>query len=348
MTAEIRAGLIGYGLGGRAFHAPYLRTIPGFALHTIVSRDFAKVHADLPDTTVVPDVTTLLGESSIDLVVVSSPDALHAGQAVAALEAGKHVVVDKPFATSLADARRVADAANAAGKLAIAFQNRRWDADFLTLRDLIDRGELGDIVELESRFDRWRPEPATTWKDAREGGSWFDLGPHLIDQALQLLGQPLGITADIDTRRPGAPAPDYFHAILRYPNARAILHSSKLQAAHSLRFAVHGTRGSWVKHGLDVQEAATVGGALPEGADWGRDPVDGTLTRDGETHEVPTLQGDYRCFWLAVAAAIRGAGPNPIPPEDAIAVLTVLEAGMQSTRERREISLPARQHAAMA
>lgn len=343
MTSAITAGLIGYGLGGRAFHAPYLRTVPGFTLKSVVSRDAAKVHADIPDVTVAPDVPTLLRDPAIDLVVISSPDALHAEHAVAALEAGKHVVVDKPFATSLADARRVADAAAAAGKQAVAFQNRRWDADFLTLRDLVDRGELGQIVELESRFDRWRPEPVTTWKDAREGGSWFDLGPHLIDQALQLMGWPIAITADIDTLRPGAPAPDYFHAVLRYPNARAVLHSSKLQADHGLRFAVHGTGGSWIKRGLDVQEAATVGGALPGGVDWGVDPVEGTLTRDGATQAVPNLPGDYRRFWQAVAAAINGQGPNPVPPEDAIRVITILEAGLQSTRERREIGLSALQ-----
>lgn len=342
MTSTITAGLIGYGLGGRAFHAPYLRTVEGFALNAIVSSDAAKVQADIPGVSVVPDVATLLSDPAIDLVVISSPDALHAEHAIAALEAGKHVVVDKPFATTLVDARSVADAATAAGRLAIAFQNRRWDADFLTLRDLVDRGELGAIVELESRFDRWRPDPAMTWKDAREGGSWFDLGPHLIDQALQLMGRPLAITADIDTFRPGAPAPDYFHAVLRYPDARAILHSSKLQADHDLRFAVHGTRGSWVKHGLDVQEATTVGGVLPQGTDWGRDPVGGRLTRDGETRAMPNLSGDYRRFWLAVAAAIRGEGANPVPPEDAIAVLTILEAGMQSGRDRREIALPAR------
>lgn len=341
MTSTITAGLIGYGLGGRAFHAPYLRTVRGFTLKSVVSRDSAKVHADIPDVAVAPDVPTLLADSTLDLIVVSSPDALHADHAVAALEAGRHVIVDKPFATSLADARRIADAATASGKLAIAFQNRRWDADFLTLRDLVDRGELGDIVALESRFDRWRPEPVTTWKDARDGGSWFDLGPHLVDQALHLMGWPVAITADVATLRPGAPAPDYFHAVLRYPNARAILHSSKLQADHTLRFAVHGTRGSWIKNGLDVQEGATVSGTRPGGPGWGIDPVEGHLTRDGATGPVPNRPGDYRLFWQAVVDAIHGRGPNPVPPQDAIRVLTILEAGLQSARDRREVALPA-------
>ncbi|WP_423603830.1 oxidoreductase [Sphingomonas sp. MS122] len=337
---EVGVGLIGYGLGGRAFHAPYVGVTPGMALRAVVSRDPAKVHADLPGMQVVPDVAALLAEPGIDLVVVSSPDALHAGHALAAIRAGKHVLVDKPFATTLADARAVAAEGEAAGVVVTAFQNRRWDADFLTLRELIAAGVLGEVVQLESHFDRWRPVPADVWKEARPGGAWLDLGPHLVDQALQLFGRPLAIAADIATLREGAPAPDYFHAVLRYPGRRVLLHSSKLVADHGLRFAVHGTQGSWIKHGIDPQEAATVAGERPGGEGWGHDPAPGVLIRAGEAPvAVPNARGDYRLFWQALAAAVRGEGPNPVPAADAIAVMELLDAGLRSSETRREIAL---------
>jgi len=337
---EIGVGLIGYGLGGRAFHAPYVGVTPGMTLRAVVSRDTAKVQADLPDMRVVPDVDALLAEPGIDLVIVSSPDALHAEHALAAIAAGKHVLVDKPFATTLADARRVANAAEAGGHLLTVFQNRRWDSDFRTLQRLVAEGALGEIVQLESHFDRWRPVPAALWKEARVGGAWLDLGPHLVDQALQLFGMPEAIDADLATLREGAPAPDYFHVTLRYPARRVILHASKLVAEHGLRFAVHGTTGSWIKHGTEPQEAAAVAGLAPGEGHWGFDPMPGVLTRgDGTTMPVANERGDYRLFWTALAAAIRGERPNPVPAAEAIAVMEVLEAGLLSDRERREVRL---------
>ena len=231
---EIGVGLIGYGLAGRAFHAPYVGTTPGMSLRAVVTRDPAKVHADLPHMRVVPDVDALLAEPGIDLVVVASPDTFHAEHALAALAAGKHVLIDKPFATSLADARRVAAAGEAAGKLVTVFQNRRWDADFRTLQRLIAEDALGDIVQLESHFDRWRPVPTGLWKEEREGGAWLDLGPHLVDQILVLFGPPDAIDLDLATLRADSPSPDYFHATLRYPGRRVILHATKLAAQFGL------------------------------------------------------------------------------------------------------------------
>ena len=338
--SEIGVGLIGYGLGGQAFHAPYVRITPGLSLRAVVSRDAAKVHADLPDIAVVPTVDALLEHPGIDLVIVSSPDAWHADNAIAALEAGKHVLVDKPFATDLQAALRVAAVAQAKGKLLTVFHNRRWDADFRTLLRLIREDVLGSITQFESHFDRWRPQPAETWKESRDGGSWLDLGPHLVDQALVLFGMPQSVNADFAILRKGAPAPDYFHVTLRYPDCRVILHSSKMVADHGLRFAVHGANGSWVKHGIDPQEAATVAGIAPGGDDWGRDPVQGLFT-SATARAVPVDNdpGDYRLFWLAIEAALRGAGPNPVPVSEALDVMRVLGAGQKSATERREIDL---------
>ncbi|MET0179277.1 MAG: oxidoreductase, partial [Novosphingobium sp.] len=325
-------------------HAPFIGVTAGLTLRAIVSRDRAKVRLDLPGATVVPDVAALLAEPGIDLVVVSSPDDLHAEHGLMALRAGKHVLVDKPFATTLADARRLADEAEARGLILTVFHNRRWDADFLTLERIIGEGRLGRIVQFESRFDRWRPTPAAVWKEARPGGSWFDLGPHLIDQALCLFGPPQAITADLATLRPDAPAFDYFHATLRYPGLRVILHSSKLVADHGLRFAVHGTRGSWIKHGTDPQEAASLAGALPGDDSWGRDASAGVFTpgnAEAGAGPLPSRNGDYRLFWNALAAAIRGEGPNPVPAAEALRVMQVLEAGLRSSDERREVELRA-------
>lgn len=338
---EIGVGLIGYGLAGRAFHAPYVRATPGMALRAVVTRDPVKVHADLPDMRVVPNVAALLAEPGIDLVVVASPDPLHAEHAIASLEAGKHVLIDKPFATRLADARRIAEAGKAAGKQVTVFQNRRWDADFRTLQRLITERALGEIVQFESHFDRWRPAPSGLWKEAREGGAWLDLGPHLVDQAVLLFGRPDGVSLDLATMREGAPSPDYFHAVLRYKRRRVILHATKLAAQHGLRFAVHGTRGSWIKHGSDPQEAATLAGRAPEGENWGVDPIEGALTigEDGATSFVPNERGDYRLFWRALVAAIRGEGANPVPASQAITVMEVLDAGLRSAADRAEVAI---------
>ncbi|WP_183623589.1 oxidoreductase [Novosphingobium sediminicola] len=342
MMREIGVGLIGYGLAGRVFHAPFVALTPELALRAVVSRDVAKVHAGLPGMAVVPDVATLLARPDVDLVIVASPDEFHAEHAIAALQAGKHVVVDKPFATSAADARAMAEAANAGGKMLTAFQNRRWDADFLTLRRLIGEGRLGEIVHFESHFDRWRPVPADVWKEARAGGSWLDLGPHLVDQALCLFGRPDAVTADLAALRPGAPAPDWFHVVLHYPGRRAVLRSSKMAADHSLRFAVHGTGGSWIKPGIDPQEPAILAGGAPGGPDWGLDPVIGHFTDGADPSQsapVPNERGDYRLFWQALADALNGKGDNPVPAEQAIAVMEVLEAGMASAEQGRRISL---------
>ncbi|MEC3947876.1 oxidoreductase [Sphingobium sp. HWE2-09] len=341
---EIGVGLIGYGLGGRVFHAPFVQATPGMALRAIVSRDAAEVLAHHPNVAVAPDVDTLLARDDIDLVIVCSPDELHAPHALAAIAAGKHVLVDKPFATSLADAGAVASGADAAGVLLTIFQNRRWDADFLTLRGMIDDGQLGRIVHFESHFDRWRPQAPAVWKEARAGGSWFDLGPHLVDQALQLFGMPQAVTADFATLRDSAPALDWFHVVLHYDSCRAVLHSSKLAADHGLRFMVHGTGGSWIKQGLDMQEPAILAGKGLGHPDLGIDPVEGkyTAATDGASPvSIPNQRGDYGAFWRALAQAVRGEGSNPVPAAQALMVMAVLDAGLASARERRTIDMDA-------
>ena len=197
MVRPIRIALVGYGLAGKVFHAPLIKATDGLALVTVVSRDVGKVRADLPDSEVAGDIGEVLQDDSIQLVVIATPDTLHADQALAALDAGKHVLLDKPFAPTLAEATKVAGRAAERGRILAIFHNRRWDADFLTIKRLIADEVLGEIVQFESHFDRLRPDVTDRWKDRRSAGVWQDLGPHLVDQALQLFGMPNAIMADL-------------------------------------------------------------------------------------------------------------------------------------------------------
>lgn len=335
--------LVGYGFVGKTFHAPLIAATPGLVLHTVVSSDPAKVLADHPAAKVAPDLATALADPAVDLVVIATPDPLHAAQALAALEAGKHVVIDKPFAVSLDEARAVADHAAQAGKLLSVFHNRRWDSDFLTLKTLIADGALGEIVQYESHFDRFRPLVRDRWREKPGAGALLDLGPHLIDQALQLFGPPTALQADLAVQKDGGQAPDYFHLVLRYPRLRVLLHASQMTIASDLRLAVHGTKGSFVKQGLDPQENALKAGIVPGAEGWGVDPRPGTLTvSDGEgtaSRGVEGVPGDYLAYYAAIRDALSGHGDNPAPPEEALLVMQLIELAARSAAEGRELSL---------
>ncbi|WP_454715386.1 oxidoreductase [Caulobacter segnis] len=340
---DLNVALVGYGYVGKTFHAPLVAATPGFALHTVVSSDPAKVTADHPDARVVADLEQALADPAIDLVVIATPNVLHAPQALVALAAGKHVVVDKPFAVTAAEAKTMADAAKTAGKLLAVFHNRRWDSDFLTVQRLLAEGVLGDIVLCENRYDRFRPEVRDRWRERAGPGSgaWIDLGPHLLDQALVLFGEPLAISADIGAQREGATADDYFHVTLRYPVLRVILHGNLLTAASGPRFAVHGTKASFVKHGLDPQEAQLKAGMTPGASGWGRDSRHGVLTTIVDEVPVnvdvrPEVTG-YRQFYAGVREAILHGAPSPVPVEEALRTMRLLELAQRASDERREL-----------
>lgn len=342
MDGPVNVCLVGYGLAGSTFHAPLIAATPGMRLHAVVSSDAAKVLADLPDAVVHGSAAQAFADPKVDLIVIATPDALHAPQAIAALEAGKHVVVDKPFALTLAEARALAEQAKRSDRMLSVFHNRRWDSDFLTVQRLIGTGALGEIVQYESHFDRFRPAVRDRWRERAGAGLWRDLGPHLLDQALALFGPPAAIQADFAEQRAGALAPDYFHVLLRYPRRRVILHASMLTPAADLRLAVHGTRASFVKYGLDAQEAALRAGLRPGGTGWGIDPRPGMLLVPEDesgtrSHPFESVAGDYPAYYAAVRDCIRHGAPNPVPPAQALAVMALLDAGAQSAAERREI-----------
>lgn len=346
MGEALQVALVGYGLAGRVFHAPLIEATPGLTLHTVVSSDAGKVHADLPGARVLADPQAAFEDPAIDLVVIASPNVTHAPLAIAALQAGRHVVVDKPFAIDLAEARRVAAAAQASDRLLAVFHNRRWDADFLALRALIDAGTLGDIAEVHSHFDRFRPAVTDRWRERAGPGAglWLDLGPHLVDQALQLFGMPDAVQADIAIQRTGAEVDDFFHVVLRYPRLRFVLHAGALVPDAGLRFAVHGTGGSWRKRGMDPQEAALRAGAVPGAPDCGVDPAPGRLLRvdaDGALYDAPspTPAGDYRAFYAGIRAAVGDGAPPPVTLDEALDVMRVLQAGIDSTADGRAVPL---------
>lgn len=344
MPETLQVALVGYGFVGKVFHAPLISAVEGLALHSVVSSNAAAVHADHPDARVSPDLATVLADPAIDLVVIATPNMLHAPQAHAALDAGKHLIVDKPFTVTVAEADAVIAHAERVGRVLSVFHNRRYDSDFMTVQRLLASGALGEVTQFESHFDRFRLAIRDRWRE-RSGpgaGLWYDLAPHLLDQALQLFGAPLGITADIAVQRDGGETDDYFHAVLRYRRLRVILHASTMMAAHDLRFSVHGTRGSFIKQGLDTQEDALKAGRTPGDAGWGVDPRLGTLTTvDGEelaTRVVEGEPGDYRRYYAAVRDAIHGSAPNPVPATEARAVMQWIAMGIASSDARQEIT----------
>lgn len=338
----IGVALVGYGYAGQTFHAPLIQASSGLHLRTVVS---TQKGLDLgPEVKIVRGLDEALSDPSIQLVVLATPNAAHAPQALKALEAGRHVVVDKPFALSLSEAQAVVDCAAGRGRMVSVFHNRRWDSDFLALAHLIHGGSLGAVTRLESSFNRYRPQVRDRWRERDEPGAgiWFDLGPHLIDQALMLFGRPLAITADIAIQRSGGLAPDYAHAVLRYDRLRVVLHADMMSAAPTPRFVAQGQRAGFVSWGLDVQEDQLKAGQTPGSAGWGLAAEPGTLT-DGQTGvgtAVTGPAGDYRQFYEGVAQALLHGGEPPVTARQALAVMEVLEAGHLSHMRRAEVLLP--------
>ena len=347
MNAPINVAILGYGFASKVFHAPLIAGVPGLHLATITSSDPAKVAADWPEVPVAPSIDAVFTDPAIDLVIIPTPNASHFPLARAALAAGKHVVVDKPFTVTLAEARQLHAEAERAGRLLSVFQNRRWDADFLTLNEVIASGELGRLAHFESHFDRYRPALRHRWREQNIPGSglWFDLGSHLADQALQLFGTPDSIALDIAAQRDGSEVCDWFHAVLCYGKMRCVLHASTLTAQPAPRFTVHGTLGSFIKPGLDAQEDDLKAGRRPPAANWGVDPLPATLTTwpteqlqpQPLSRPIPCRPGNYPAYYAAVRDAILGLGPNPVDARDGIRVIGLLELGLRSHAEGRVI-----------
>lgn len=339
-TAPLRVALIGYGFAGKTFHAPLIAATPGLELAVIGSSDAAKVGADFPAAAVVADPLQAAIDARADLAVIATPNHSHAPLARAALAAGKHVVVDKPFTLDLAEARELAALAQRHGRLLSVFQNRRWDSDYLGVKQAIESGRLGEIAHFESHIDRFRPQVRERWREQAGPGTgvWWDLGPHLADQALQLFGLPERVFASLSVQRDGAVVADWAHVVLEYPRLRAILHAGMLAAGGVARFLVHGRDGSVVKARADRQEAQLLAGLAPGAPGWGEAPDElHWFGADGETRS-PTPAGDQRRYYAAVRDAVAGRGANPVTPLQAVALMAVLEAADASAAQGRALA----------
>jgi predicted dehydrogenase len=335
--SEIRVGLVGFGFVSKTFHAPLLLETDGYEITAVSSSRPDDVLVVLPNVDVVADPTELATHPDIDLVVVASPNETHAPLAEAAMRAGRNVVVDKPFTITVAEARHLAAVAKERKVMLSVFQNRRWDSDFLTVQNAIRDDLVGRVMLFESRIDRYRPEVRDRWRE-RPGpgaGLLYDLGPHLIDQALVLFGIPDSVQATLAKQRRGGKTDDFFQLVLRYGEMVATLGAGSLVSGGSARFAVHGDRASMVKQKPDIQEDQLRAGMLPGSPGWGMDPDDAVLYNGatGETRPLKAERGDQRGYYVALRKALLGNAPNPVPPEQGATVMAIIEAAFRSDSE---------------
>jgi len=335
----LNVAMVGFGFAGKTFHAPVIRVVEGLRLTTIVQRH----GGGAPDpgyegVEFVRSVDELLTRG-VDLVVIATPNQSHHPIAKQCLLAGRHVVIDKPFTTAVAEAEELVQLGEAKRLVLSAYQNRRYVGDFVTLRKLLSEGVLGRVTTFESHFDRFRPELRPgAWREQPLPGSglWFDLGAHLLDQALVLFGSPQAIAADIRTERAGAAADDAFDVTLHYPHMRALLRASMLAASPGPTFAVHGTKGSFIKYGLDPQEAALKSGHTPDESGWDAEPSEmyGRLTTPEGTRTIPTVPSSFTHYYDNVRDAILGKAQLAVTPEQALNVMRGLELGVASSQTR--------------
>ncbi|MBW3552538.1 MAG: Gfo/Idh/MocA family oxidoreductase [Gemmatimonadetes bacterium] len=340
----LRVAVVGYGMAGAVFHAPLIDAVPGMTVAAVVTGNpdrAAAARSRYPAAAVLPDAAELWRRAErLDLAVIATPNRTHVPLAMAALDAGLHVVVDKPMAASAADARRVIEEARRLGRVLTVFQNRRWDGDFLTLRRLMDAGELGTVHRFESRFERWRPVPKPGWRQEpapeEAGGLLYDLGAHLIDQALVLFGPVRAVHAELDRRRPGSLVDDdVFLALTHAGGVRSHLWMNTIAAEPGPRFRVLGSRAGWISRGLDIQEEQLKAMHDVRDPGFGVHPPHrwGSL-HDGEGERAtPGEAGAYTAFYSALVRSIRDGAPPPVDPADAVAGLEVIEAARQYADE---------------
>jgi len=344
----IDVGLIGFGLAGRAFHAQVIRATPGLRLAAILQRHGSEAAQKYPDVRVVRSVEELLIIPDIRLVVIATPNETHAPIARQCLEAGRDVVVDKPFATTLKEAAEVVDLARKCGRLITVYQNRRYDGDFQALRKIVADKRLGRIVRFETNYDRFRPElKQGAWRERVEPGAGilFDIAPHLIDHAMVLFGLPDAVTADVRVERASAVVDDSFDVMLHYAaGMRAVLRSTMLAVVTRPRFVVHGTRGSFVKQTFDPQEINLRRGVIPESGPWGEEAEEdwGVITTIEDDvavkRSVPSANSDYRDYYANVRDAMLGRAELAVTPEYALQAMRVLELARESSRKRCTIA----------
>lgn len=344
----VRVGLIGFGMAGQAFHAPVINGVPGMELACILERRGNNAKEKYPDVRVARTLDELLADKEIQLCVIATPNDSHYEYARACLLAGRDVVVDKPFAPTLLESEELVRLAAERGRLITVYQDRRWDGDFHTIKKLVQSERLGKIVEYECRYDRFRLEPKTNaWRERASqpaAGVLFDLGPHVVDQALVLFGEPKSITASAFCQRETSQVDDAFDVCMEYDGLRTMGRARIIAFAPGPHFLIHGTKGSFVKYGMDPQEARLRGENYPKGKDWGADwgleseELWGTLSLVGEPSvKVKTERGDYRGFYANVRDAIEKKAALNVTPEQALRTMRAVILAHKSSREQRTV-----------
>ncbi len=340
----IKTAIIGYGFAAKTFHEPFLRAVEGYELVAASGSNAEDAKQYWPEMVAHRHFQNMLECSQAELYIVTTPNDSHCDIAKRLLAAGKRVILDKPACTSSVQLNELIQLERASTGSVSIFQNRRWDGDFLTLKKLIGSGQLGDIRRFESHFDRARPTPKKRWRELPGAGAgiWFDLGPHLIDQALQLFGKPSGVTADIRILREGASVDDYFDVLLHYSNQVVKLHSSPFCFGRPLRYDVQGTQGRYVKYALDPQESQLINGKAFSTPSWAAEEFAnfGRVHSEQGDERITTEPGDYAQFFELMRAFIGGSAENPVPLSSVAEQIAIIEAGFISSRDRKRIELP--------
>jgi predicted dehydrogenase len=348
MAEIIQTGLASYGLSGQVFHAPFLDTNAGFNIKKVWERTKNLSVQRYPHVEIVRNYEELLNDKDIELIIVNTPDTTHYDYCKQALEAGKHVVVEKPFTLNSQEGEELTKLAESKNLVLSVYQNRRWDGDFLTVQKILNEQLLGKVVEYEAHFDRFKNfvDPGK-WKEQASSfpGLVYDLGAHMIDQALVLFGMPSSVTADLRTQRPGGEVNDYFNVKFNFPETVVTVKGGFLVREQGPRYIIHGTEGSFLKWGVDPQEQDLIDGFLPEGPDWGKENKEnwGILnTQLNGLHyhgKIETLPGNYHGYFDNIYYAIRKGEPLDVPAEQGLNVIKVIEASLQSNEENRAVEL---------
>ena len=343
-SVPIKVAIVGYGYSAKTFHLPFILSLSQFEWVAVSSSQSAYLNQHYPKVECYSDPYEMLAQTEAELVIITSPNDVHFALAKAALENGKHVILEKPFVTKSTEGEALIEIAEQVGCLLSVFQNRRWDGDFMTLRDVIATGQLGEVKYFESHFDRYRPEVRQRWRELAQdgGGILFDLGPHLLDQALCLFGMPNAVTAQCRIMRPKATTIDYVNIVLDYKETIVNLHANLYSPEPNIRFNVLGTKAKYVKYGLDDQERHLKAGVIPLSEHWYSSLVEqaGIVYQEGEKpYEVLGQQGTYQAYFEQVAAAIHGDRAIPVPAHEALESIRLIEAALESSQSGQRITL---------
>ena len=340
----IKVAVVGYGFSAQTFHLPFINTLEQFELAAISSSKKEQVLADWPQATYFSSAEQLIQESDAELVIITAPNDVHYSLAKLALENDKHVIIEKPFVTRVADGESLIHLAEEKQRVLSVFQNRRWDSDFLTLKKVVEDGQIGEVKFLDSHFDRFRPDVRQRWREQAQdgGGILFDLGAHLIDQAVVLFGQPSSVTAQCLNMRPGCETVDFFNVILHYKERLVQLHGNLYSPEPNVRYKALGTKGKFLKFGLDPQEPQLISGMTPADKGWAVESSDNhgvIYHEDNKAEEVISQVGGYEHYFMALADAIRTGTANPVPAQESLNTIRIIEAAMESSQTGHSIKL---------